>query len=120
MTTRHATKSKLLPILGMALLGVGLTILLSQVDIAAGHLADRVGISVGEANGGVPAFILATVRAAQAVVFDRPNVLSALREMLLSCWPVILVILGAALLRGAFNGLARYRRNGATAAQGEL
>lgn len=119
MTTKRSGKSRLFSVLGVALFGIGLTILLTQVDAAAGHLADRVGFN-SEIGSGVPAVLLATVRTAQALVFDRSNVLSALREMLLSCWPVILVILGAALLRGAFNGLARYRRNGATAAQGEL
>ena len=119
MSSKRSPKSTLLSVLGIALFGIGLTILLTQVDIAAGHLADRVGVH-GEVGSSVPAALLATVRAAQALAFDRSNVLSALREMLLSCWPVILVILGAALLRGAFNGLARYRRNGAASAQGEL
>jgi hypothetical protein len=119
MTTKRSGKSRLFSVLGIALFGIGLTILVTQVDVAAGHLADRVGVG-SEIGSSVPAVLLATVRAAQALVFDRPNVLSALREMLLSCWPVILVILGAALLPGAFNGLARYHRNGAASAQGEL
>jgi hypothetical protein len=120
MATSRSGKSRLLTVLGIALFGVGLTILLTQLDTAAGHFADRVGVTGVELNAGVPALLLATVRAAQAWAFDRPNVLSAVREMLLSCWPVMLLILGAALLRTAFNGLASFRRNGTTAAQGEL
>lgn len=119
MTTTRSRKSRVFAALGIAIFGIGLTILLTQVDAAAGHLADRVGVS-GEIGSSLPAVILATVRTAQALAFDRANVFSALREMLLSCWPVILVLLGAALLRGAFNGLARYHRNGAASAQGEL
>ena len=120
MATGRSGKSKGLSILGVILFGVGLTILLTQVDTAAGHFAERVGVSGGELGAGVPALLLAGVRAAQAWAFDRPDVLSAGRELLLSCWPVILVLLGAALLRSAFNGLASIRRNGTTAAQGEL
>jgi hypothetical protein len=110
---------RLYSVLGVVLLGVGLTILLAEVDTAASRLAERVGINSGEMGGSVPAAILTTVRAAQALAFDRANVLSAAREVLLSCWPVILVIVGAALLHGAFNGFARRGHNGATAAEGD-
>ena len=120
MAIERSGNSRLLRVAGIILLGVGLTILLSQVDIAATRLADRVGITYGEAGGTLPAAMLTTVRAAQALVFDRANVLSAVREVLLSCWPVILVILGAVLLRGAFNGLARFRHDSATASEGEV
>jgi len=119
MSTRRSGISRFFPILGIVLLGVGLTILLGGMDSAATRLADRVGIGTGDMGGTLPAALLSAVRAAQALVFDRANVFSALREMLLSCWPVILVILGAALLRGAFNGLVSTRHNGA-AAEGEL
>jgi|SRR5262249_5097133 len=116
MVTRKSANRKLYSVLGVLLLGVGLTVLFAQVDTAATHLADRVGVSGSEMVDTVPAVILTTLRAAQALAFDRANVLSAVREMLLSCWPVILVILGAALLRSAFNGFARFRHNGAGAA----
>ena len=115
MVTTKSPNRKLYSILGVLLLGIGLTVLLAQVDTAASHLADRVGMSGSEVVDTVPAVILTTLRAAQALAFDRANVLSAVREMLLSCWPVILVIVGAALLRSAFNGFARLRRNGAGA-----
>jgi len=120
MDTKQNSTRRLFPVIGVVLLGIGLAILLAQVDIAASRLADRVGINPGEMGGPVPAAILSTVHAVQALAFDRPNVLSALREMLLSCWPVILILSGAALLRGAFSGLARFRHNGRSAAQGEL
>ena len=120
MGTRQNGTRRLYSVLGIVLLGVGLTILLAQLDTAASHLAERVGINSGEMGGTLPAAILTTVRAAQALAFDRANVLSAVREVLLSCWPVILVIVGAALLRGAFNGFARFRRNDATAVEGDL
>jgi hypothetical protein len=120
MANKKSANRKLYSILGVLLLGMGLTILLAQIDIAASHLADRVRVSGSEAVGTVPAAIMTTLRAAQALAFDRANVLSAVREMLLSCWPVILVIVGAALLRNAFNGFARSHRNGAVSVQGEL
>ena len=120
MATKRSDKSKLFSVLGVALFGVGLIALLTQVDASAGHFAESVGLKGSEWSAGVPAMLLAAVRAAQAWAFDRPNVLSALRQMLLSCWPVILVILGAALLRGAFDGIARLRHNGTSVTQGEL
>lgn len=120
MGIRRSGTRKLYSILGIVLLGVGLTILLAQLDTAAAHLAERVGFNSGDTGGTVPAAILTTVHAAQALAFDRANVLSAAREVLLSCWPVILVVVGAALLRGAFNGFARFLHNGATAAEGDL
>src|SRR5215467_2808058 len=120
MSATHNSKTNWFPILGIALLGIGLIVLFTQVDSATARLADRVGVSSGDLGGDVPAVVLTTVRTVQALAFDRPNVLSALREMLLSCWPVILVILGADLLRRAFDGFARLRHNGTASAQGEL
>jgi hypothetical protein len=120
MRTTQSGIRRLFTISGVVLLGIGLTILLAQVDITASRLADRFGIYPGEIGGPVPAAILSTVHAVQALAFDRSNVLSGLREMLLSCWPVILILSGAALLRGAFNGLARVRHNGRSAVRGEL
>jgi hypothetical protein len=119
MSTGRRSFHKLFPTLGIVLLGIGLTALLVQTDRAANELAERFGANAGEVGGTVPAAILTTIRAAQALAFDRANVVSATREMLLSCWPVILVILGAALLRSAFNGLASLNRTAATAAEGE-
>lgn len=108
------------PVLGGALVVVGLLVLFVQVDGAANQLAERVGVSIGDRGEMMPAALLATLRAAQALAFDRANVISAVREILVSFWPMILVILGAALLRGTFSQFARSRRNGQAAAQGEL
>ena len=98
-----------LPILGIVLVGIGLTVLFAQVDTAATLLAERVGIGTGEMGGILPAMLVTTLHAAQAWVFDRANLLSAVRGMLLSCWPVILVIVGASLMRKVFNGIVPKR-----------
>jgi hypothetical protein len=43
------------------------------------------------------------LRAAQSYVFDHPSFLSGLQQILVSFWPLILVIVGIALLGQLFG-----------------
>jgi ascorbate-specific PTS system EIIC-type component UlaA len=105
MTAGQKGFRRFFPVIGVVLLAAGLTVLAAQVNPVASRLWDRVGASADELGGLVPAAILTVNHAAQAWAFDRANLLSTLRHMLLSCWPVILVILGVALLRKTPAGL---------------
>jgi branched-subunit amino acid transport protein len=105
MTARPTGFRRPLPLLGLILLALGLIALLAQVHPFVTGLADRIAANAEELGGFVPAAALTANHAAQAWAFDRANVLSALRDMLVSCWPVIFVLMGAVLLRNAFNGV---------------
>jgi hypothetical protein len=88
-----------LVLLGIAMIAIGLTLLLSRADLALSHLFVAPGSSPDLNASFFPALVLAVDRAAQAWVFDRSALVSCARGMLLSCWPVVLVLLGAVLLQ---------------------
>jgi hypothetical protein len=97
--TRGNSRKATFVLLGVALIVVGLTLLVGRVDLAISHLFLAPG-SAGDLGSSLfPTVVLALDRAAQAWAFDRPALLSSVREMLLSCWPVVLVLLGAILLQ---------------------
>jgi hypothetical protein len=104
MTAKPTGFRRHFPLLGLVLLAVGLIASFAQVHPFVATFTDRVAASAEELGGFVPAAVLTANHAAQAWAFDRANVLSALRDMLLSCWPVILVLTGAALLGNALAG----------------
>jgi hypothetical protein len=85
--------------LGIALIAVGLTLLLSEADIALSRISLGLGFGFEQWGSFFPGLLLTVDRAIQAWVFDRPSLLSSFREMLISCWPVVLVMLGALLLQ---------------------
>jgi hypothetical protein len=89
------------PLFGLLFLAIGLIVFFAEIHPVASSLTDRLASSADELGGLLPAVFLTANHAAQAWAFDRANVLSALRDMLLSCWPVILVLFGAALLSNA-------------------
>ena len=104
MTAGQKGFRRFFPLTGLILMAAGLTVLFAQAHPVAAQVWDRVGANADELGGFVPAAILTVNHAAQAWAFDRANLLSALADMLVSCWPVILVISGVVLLRKAFNG----------------
>jgi hypothetical protein len=101
MTAGQTGFRRFFPLFGMLFLAIGLIVFFAQVHPFASNLSDRLAASADELGGFLPAAFLTANHAAQAWAFDRANVLSALRDMLLSCWPVILVLFGAALLSNA-------------------
>jgi len=120
MTIGQRGFRRFFPLIGLILLATGLTVLFAQVHPLAAQVWDRVGANADELGGFVPAAILTVNQAAQAWAFDRANLLSAFADMLLSCWPVILVISGVVLLRNAFSGMAAVRQTAMrSSAEGE-
>jgi hypothetical protein len=91
-------------IAGTALIGLGLLILFGNVDGAAAQLSGPLGNTAGEALGVLPSIILtAASQAFQACAFDHQYFLQGLFQMLVSSWLLLLVIVGALLLRAAFT-----------------
>jgi hypothetical protein len=92
-------------IAGAAFVGLGLLILSGNLHGAAVQLSCPLGTSAREALGALPtAILLAASQALQACVFDRQRFLQGLFQMLVSFWVLLLVIVGAVLLRAAFTG----------------
>ncbi len=120
MANRRATLQSLKSITGASLFALGLMILFANLDGIAASLSDCAGIYVHEATGILPALGLAALHAAQSYAFDHAAFLASLQRILVSFWPVILILVGAVLLRDVFRGslLGRVADTG-TAAAGE-
>ena len=89
-------------IAGGPLVGIGLHILLGNVDRATTQLTHSLGANTGETLGLLPSAVLAASQASRAYDFDRMELLQGLFRVLVSFWPLLLVVLGAILLRDVF------------------
>src|SRR6266436_4599966 len=105
MADRRATSQSLKSIAGASFIALGLVILFTNLDGVAASLSYCVGI--------LPALGLAALHAAQTYVFDDAGFLPSLLQILVSFWPVILILIGALLLRDVFRG--SFSRQGAHA-----
>ena len=81
---------------------LGLLLLFVNLDGVAAYIANFAGVSGYEAQGILPALGLGGFHAFEAYAFDQDAFLSGLRQILVSFWPLIVIAIGAALLR---NGL---------------
>jgi hypothetical protein len=107
-------------ITGAILLALGFLILFANLDGVAGQITSAVGTSAEPAQGVLPALVLATLHVLQDYAFDRTGFLSVLLQFLVPCWPLILIIIGAVLLRDAFWGrFAAYKAGAGSSAMGE-
>jgi hypothetical protein len=110
---QRQTSSKSFPaVAGALLLSIGLLMLFANLD----ELADRVSNSFSATPGALGAAVeigLAGMRVVQAYFFDQAAFQAGLHWVLVSLWPLILVMIGATLLRNAIGerytnpGLAR-------------
>jgi hypothetical protein len=104
MTRQRTLSRSLKPIAGAALVGLGLLILSVNLYGAAAQMSCPLGTTAGEALGALPSVVLAVAsQALQACVFDHQRFFQGLFQMLVSFW-VLLVVVGAILLRAAFMG----------------
>ena len=108
MTKQRTSSESLRSIAGGALVGLGLHILSGNVGRVAAQLRHVVGPhfggpTAGQTLGVLPSAVLASSQAAQAYAFDHQGFLLSLLQMLVSFWPLLLVIVGTILLRGAFT-----------------
>jgi hypothetical protein len=104
MASRRESSKNLKSIAGAALVALGLVILFANVDGVVSSMGSFAGISANEALGPLPTLSLAGLHAVQTYTFDRGVFFSALQQILVSFWPLLLVIIGAVLLRYAFGG----------------
>jgi len=110
MINRQTTSSpnRLNAAAGAILLSAGLLFLLLSVDELAAQVSNGLNSSAGLLDTAL-AFGLAGLRAVQTYFFDQPSFQAGLHLVLVSFWPLILVIIGAVLLQGAFKGRCAVR-----------
>lgn len=119
MAARRTTSRNMKSIWGAGVLALGLLLLFVNLDGVAAQISDAVG-ATAEAHGLLPGLGLAGLHALQAYTFDRAGFLSSLMQILVSFWPLMLIFVGAVLLRDVFQGpFAAHRADAASSATGE-
>jgi hypothetical protein len=108
MAARKAASQSLKSIAGATLLALGLVLLFANLDGVAASLTSFSGISAHEALGVLPTLGLAALHAAQAYAFDQDGLISGFMKNLVSFWPMILILAGAALLQRAWGPSAAF------------
>ena len=90
---------------GAALVGLGIFIFQGNLDRAATQWRHLLSTPHGEALGVLPTVILAAPHILQAYGADHQwFVQGFLREIFVSCWPLLLIVVGTVLLRDTFMG----------------
>jgi len=119
MVARQASSQSLKSVAGALLLALGLVFLFTNLEGIAACVSNFAGISAHETVGIVPLLGLTGMHAVQAYTFDHDAFLSGLRQNLVSFWPLIVVAIGAGLLKSGFTGrVARpYAKAGSSAAE---
>ena len=86
-------------IAGMGLIGLGLFVLCGNLADVAGRLSRLVGVRTewAQAFGGLMAVGLTVLRVWQSYEFDRRELVLGVCRILISFWPMCLVIAGAVL-----------------------
>jgi hypothetical protein len=89
---------------GATLIGLGIFILHEKLDGAATQLNHLLGTIPGQALGVLPTIILGASRFLQIGAADHQRFLQGfLQHMLVSFWPLLLVMVGMVLSRDAFT-----------------
>jgi hypothetical protein len=87
-------------IAGVVFAGLGIFTLQKNLDRTAAQLCHLVSTTSREALGALPTMILGASRLAQVYAAGHQRFLEGvLHQMLVSSWPLLLVVVGAALLR---------------------
>jgi len=103
MATRNTASRSLKSIAGAFLLALGLVILSANLDGIAACASAFAGASAPQAPEVFTALGLAALHAAQTYAFDHARFSSSLQQILVSFWPVILILAGVLLLRDVFR-----------------
>jgi hypothetical protein len=90
---------------GAVLAGLGIFIFHGTLDRAATEWTHLLSTTPGEALGVLPKVILAAPRVLQAYGADHQQFLQGfLRHIFVSCWPLLLILVGTVLSRDTFTG----------------
>jgi hypothetical protein len=92
MERQHTHSPNFKSIAGTALAGLGILVLLGNLDWALAQLRNRCCATAGDALGVLPCLILTACHAMQAYVFDYHGLLGWLIQLLLSIWPLLRVV----------------------------
>jgi hypothetical protein len=121
MATRNTASRSLKSTAGAFLFALGLVILSANLEGIAACVSGFAGIPAPQAPEILPALGLAALHTAQTLAFDQGRLLSSLLRILVSFWPVILILAGVWLLRDVFRVSFLGRGAGArSAAAGEF
>jgi len=103
MTARRTASQSPKSILGAGAIALGLVLLLVNLEGVAAQVSSVI-CGPAEAPGMLATVGLAGLHALQAYKFDHGRFLPGLLQILVSFWPLVLIVAGAALLRSAFSG----------------
>ena len=103
MARRHRTSGSLQSIAGGALVGLGLHLWFGNLNEAASQLTHLLGTSSGETLGLAPSVIVAAAQAGRVYASDHWGFFLGALRMLVSFWPLLLVIVGAGFLKDVFT-----------------
>jgi hypothetical protein len=102
MAKQQTSSKSFHAVAGALLLSLGLLLLFANLD----EVAAQVSNSFASAGGSLDTVIelgLAGMSAVQAYFFDQPTFQAGLHLILVSFWPLILVMIGATLLQNAIS-----------------
>ncbi len=102
MATRQTSSKSFHAVAGALLLCLGLLLLFANLDAVAAQINDSF-TSAGGFVATVMELGLAGMRAVQAYFFDQPTFQAGIHSILVSFWPLILVIIGATLMQNAIS-----------------
>jgi hypothetical protein len=103
MAAQQTSSRSLLSITGAILLILGLVLVFANLDEIAVRFTNSFTPPMKNL-GMLPALGLAGLSALQACLSDHSQFLSALRQILVSFWPLLLVVAGAVLMRRTLKG----------------
>jgi len=93
---------------------MGFVLLFGNLDALEPSVSRVFGGPTPSGVEALPALVLVTSHAVQAYAFDQQGFFSVLEQILVSFWPLFLVMIGVVLLRGAFLGQFKKIQHGAS------
>jgi len=109
MTPRQTSSRTLKSIAGAGIFALGLLLLFVNLDGVAAQISYAVG-APAEAPQILPVLGLLGLHALQAYTFDHAGFFPTLLRILVSCWPLLPIFIGAVLLRSSvLEGFAPQR-----------